>query len=71
MLILKSYYSVSKAFVVEDNFQSNLFRTTIGVKQGGPLSPRLFSLYIEEIINSIENTTNGVKIGDLKIDILL
>jgi hypothetical protein len=45
--------------------------TTIGVKQGGPLSPRLFAIYIEKIVEIIDESGLGIEIGNLTINILL
>jgi retron-type reverse transcriptase len=52
-LILRSYYNNSSAYVKNGEKVSPLFTTSIGVKQGGPLSPKLFSIYINELINRI------------------
>ena len=41
---------------VQNNQQSSpVFQGDIGVKQGGPLSPRLFSAYMEGIVNELKN----------------
>ncbi len=46
-MILYRYYRESIAFVHMDGENlSEIFTTTIGVKKGGPLSPRLFTLTI-------------------------
>ncbi len=45
---LISYYEKSMVIVQNDGEYSKLFDTTIGVKQGGPLSPRLFAIHIED-----------------------
>lgn len=52
--ILMEYYNNSLAYVVNDEEISEIFTTTIGVKQGGCLSPRLFTIYIEDVIQQIE-----------------
>ena len=68
---LMAYYSNTKAFVLNNNIVSNIFTTTIGVKQGGSLSPRLFSLYIEEIIEQIDLTNHSYKLKNMIISSLL
>jgi hypothetical protein len=70
-MILMAYYDVSKAYVTNKNESSKIFRTTIGVKQGGPLSPRLFAIYIQDLEVIIEASGIGVKIGDMPINLLL
>jgi len=69
--ILMNYYSNSLAYVINDEDVSDLFKTTIGVKQGGCLSPRLFTIYVEDVIELIEDLNYGIPIGKLKIDIIL
>ena len=59
------------AYVINDNEISEMFKTTIGVKQGGCLSPRLFTLYVEDVIPIIESLNLGTKIGEIMIDIIL
>lgn len=68
---LIQYYSQSQSIVECAGKYSNMFRTRLGVKQGGPLSPRLFTIYLEDLISLIEKTKHGISIGKLKIDILL
>ncbi|CAF1140494.1 unnamed protein product [Brachionus calyciflorus] len=61
---LKTYYESSMAIVQNGNEVSNLFKTTIGVKQGGPLSAKLFSVYAEDIIRELEERNIGTKIHE-------
>ncbi|RNA35836.1 RNA-directed DNA polymerase from mobile element jockey-like [Brachionus plicatilis] len=52
---LKNYYDESMALLMNGINISSLFKTTIGVKQGGPLSPKLFSIYVKGLIKEIES----------------
>ena len=44
-IILKNYYENSHAFVSNSKQNGPLFKTCVGVKQGGPLS-----IYVEQLI---------------------
>ena len=68
---LINYYNDSMALISNNNEYSDIFKTSIGVKQGGPLSPRLFAMYIEDLITEIETSEAGIKIKDMKIDIIM
>ena len=68
---IMEYYSNTQAIVFCNGMHTDPFATTIGVKQGGPLSPRLFSLYIEELIISIDSTNLGVKLKRMRISTML
>ena len=61
---LKNYYSNSMALVVNGSEISKFFKTTIGVKQGGPLSPKLFSIYAEDLIRELERKNLGTRIHE-------
>jgi hypothetical protein len=68
-------YDKSEAYVENGNDKSIKFKTSIGVKQGGALSPRLFSIYIEDLVEKIKQTSYGGLYGTknkkIKIDIFL
>ena len=65
---LYNYYNKSKAIInIENNF-SQIFETTTGCKQGGPLSPRLFAIYVEELSSLLDNEQAGIRIGKLRIN---
>ena len=40
---------------------------TNGVKQGGVLSPRLFSIYIDVLIQSLQKSGYGCRVGDMYV----
>ena len=66
--ILRKYYNNSLACVQNGSETTDMFKTTIGVKQGGPLFPKLFSIYVEAMIEEIISSKliasiNGVVIG--------
>ena len=42
----------------------------IGLKQGDPLSPLLFNLALQKMIQSIKMVTSGIKIGKEQLNVL-
>ena len=64
------YFENSKAVVQNALEWSTIFMTTIGVKQGGVMSPDLYKLYSDDIIPEIEALNLGVVIGKQKISIV-
>ncbi|RNA08223.1 RNA-directed DNA polymerase from mobile element jockey-like [Brachionus plicatilis] len=59
---LRQYYQKSIAIVANENEISKMFKTTIVVKPSGPLSPKLFSIYTEDLIKKLEFKEIGSKI---------
>jgi hypothetical protein len=69
--VLINYYSVAKILIVLKEKQTSLFKTTRGVKQGGPLSPWLFTVYIDELGVTLNIYEAGIKIGSIRINNIL
>jgi hypothetical protein len=67
---LMAYYSVSKMKVQVNEEHSELFTTTEGTKQGGPILPDLFNEYGDELTDWISELEVGVIMGEMKIDII-
>jgi hypothetical protein len=67
---LMAYYSISKMKVQVNEEHSELFTTTEGTKQGGPISPDLFNEYGDELTDWISELEVGIIMGEMKIDII-
>ena len=59
---LENLYLTSKACVKKDNQYSDAFKVMKGVRQGCPLSPILFNLFINDIFNDCKEL--GVEVGN-------
>ncbi len=69
---IRSLYSSTLCSVkLREDLFTNWFNVESGVKQGDNLSPTLFSLYINELVKEINNLNLGVKVGQLKVCVLL
>ena len=70
--IMSIYTSVKANVKVGDEF-SDLFECLVGVKQGDPLSPLLFTLFIDRFHDYIKSKAPGlgVRVGALMIAVLL
>ena len=53
---IQSIYNADKARVHTQTGLSDAFQCTIGVKQGCPMSPNLFGLYLDDLQECLENT---------------
>ena len=58
--VIKAYYESSQMKVQKGNEHSNIFKTSVGVIQGGALSPELYSCYAEGFFKDIEKTNTGI-----------
>ena len=66
------YYDASYMFVLNDDQVSSLFKTSVGVRQGGVISPKLFNIYIEDIVVKVNAMADdGVDFGGLLVKIIL
>ena len=54
MDLIKDIYRKSECAVKIGNATTNVFRFTKGVRQGCPMSPCLFNLFIDEIFHIID-----------------
>jgi hypothetical protein len=70
IIALKNYYSEFLIVNNENDFAAP-FNTTYGVKQGGCISPELYKLYSESLAIAITLLCLGVKIKNIRIDILM
>ncbi len=57
---LRSMYAADKACVLTKDGQSESFECGIGVKQGCPASPLLFSLYLDELEKLLEEAAADI-----------
>ena len=48
-----------------------MFKTELGVKQGGCLSPLLFAIYVADLSEIIDNLNIGVTISSQKINLIM
>jgi hypothetical protein len=65
------YYLKSSIIITNRGERSNPMVTTLGCKQGGPMSPKLFSIYVNEMIEIISTTSNICSIGEINSGIIL
>ena len=68
---LLSLYEDVKCCVKVKGFYTDWFSVSCGLKQGCCLSPILFNLYINDMVNSITSLGIGVNIWDDNVSVLL
>ena len=64
-LALYNYYMLSSFVILYDGATSSKGSITCGVKQGGILSPYLFSFFLNDLLISLEKSRFGTYIGRL------
>ena len=70
-LIIKKYYDQSLVCVENNKERSELFGTRLGVKQGGPMSPKLFNIYVDGLIERIIKTNLICSIDSIQTGVIL
>lgn len=73
MKVIKGLYNNPSAQIVTSGMVSDNIKIERGTRQGDPLSPLLFILAVEPLVESIRKNTNirGIKIGDNEYKTLL
>lgn len=71
--VIKSMYSQSKCAVKIEKLRTDFFPQSRGVRQGCSLSPTLFNLYINELAEKLNQSSNipGLSLGDTEVKCLL
>ena len=68
---IKSMYSGSNARINLNGYLTECFPTEFGVKQGDCLSPTLFGLFINDLVDDIKHNTCGVNVSHFYVHCLL
>ncbi|XP_047478509.1 uncharacterized protein LOC125031667 [Penaeus chinensis] len=66
--VLKHVYDSSKAAVRIGNDIGDWFQQEKGLRQGDPISPTIFIVYLERIMEDIQNNTSGFNISGQTIN---
>jgi len=68
--LLAYWYSHQEALIVWHDVKSEGFTIGIGTKQGGVLSPYLFTCYIKDLLITVSTSRIGCNIGGIAINFL-
>ena len=68
---IQALYSGARSSVRLNNTMTDTFEVKSGVRQGDPLSPTLFSLFLNDLAEEINDSDSGVLIGGICLAILL
>ena len=60
-----TWHSLSAAFVRWENLFSDMITVTCAVRQGGVLSPVLFAVYVNDLIEKLSRSGHGCRIGKM------
>ena len=62
---IKKWYDHSTCSVLWNGKPSRTINISQGVKQGGVLSPLLYSLYVNDLLVELENSGLGARLGNI------
>ncbi len=66
---LMAYYASSQIIVQVNGVSSKMFSSTVGNKQGGPISAEFYDQYGDEMTYLVEDLVEGIWLGSIKCDI--
>jgi len=69
--ILIYWYSHLESTILWNSVLGESFKVLSGVRQGGILSPYLFALYINDLIDDVKKSSYGIHIGSVFIGCIL
>lgn len=69
--LVRVWYHDVKFKVKVNGTESSWFQTRVGVRQGDTLSPLLFNIFINGIVEQVREDGDGVRVGELRTPVLL
>ena len=69
--LLCNWYKRMNCSVLWKNVLGDVFSVNCGVRQGGVLSPILFSVYVDDLVDLLRHSRFGIFIGNVFLGCIL